>query len=160
MELSPKNEVEDAEIERLARLAKYGDADAGFLLHSHLASRLDNAALTGFLSPAIAKFLSDMHAGIAHGNSAKSAMLMSAPASRPIQAVKKGMVFAFVVQILDFFSYTEENRADMEGKGVQLPRKKIAMAEVYRITAAAFKLSPERVKGIYAEELERIKENG
>ena len=146
----------DAHIENLARLAKYGDADAGYMLHALLASHLSDAAISGVIPPSVAKRLCDMHAGIALGNSATDAMMMSAPSSRPIRGLERDRVFTFVADMVACFEHVEGCRDDLEAKGIQLPQRRPNMAEVYRVAAAAFSLSTSRVKAIYLEERRRL----
>ncbi|MEO5829823.1 MAG: hypothetical protein ABIQ36_04570 [Rhodanobacter sp.] len=149
MTLLSNQEVEDAQIAHLDQLAKYGDPDAGAMLHALLSMKLGDAMYGRALSMPVVKLLHDMHAAIARGESAEESMHLSKPQSAPPLMLKRERMVSLVADMM----------AHGEGIGLGLPRKPLSntqKAEVYRLAANAFGVAKSTVKNAYLAELKRL----
>lgn len=134
--------VTDAELERLARMARHGDADAYSILHWMFAAVLNDAAMTGAISATAARMLAEMHGRIAAGTDARAAMLAESPPSRPPKILRNTRIVEFIDCLLVHFGHVETKAAPAKAK-------RPPMTELFRIAGKAFGLSPKTVAGIW-----------
>ncbi|HJP99538.1 MAG TPA: hypothetical protein VJ862_13330 [Rhodanobacteraceae bacterium] len=127
---------EAAQLDHLAKLASYGDADACSKLHALLAMHLNDATTTGMIPAHVARMLADMHGRIADGEDAAAAMRTKPPANRRVKRFRDE-------RIVEFIGYMLAWRAIVKMNG-DPTAKEPSMTMIYKQAARAFGLKDHK----------------
>jgi hypothetical protein len=120
-------------LDTLRNLSAKGDYAQGLRLHEELAAHLNAAAITGRINSGVAELLRDMHAAIARGEDAETALSLRRPPHAPSVAHSREM------EIYHFIEDVASEHADL------------SLAERYVMASKKFGLSKSRVKAIYLQ---------